>query len=119
MFENRYKTIEFMLAVWSAYCSLSMIDLLDIMRCPSLSSYERWLVFRRFCMVATAALVYIAVRIHRFVPWWAAVLNWLCAMNTNALAATLVVYVDLHATELFPEQAGIRLRTNQRAGLQV
>jgi hypothetical protein len=58
-----------------------------------------------------ASIIYIAISVHRALPYWCAIICWLCAMNTIALGAIVVVFVDDNASLVFPELAEFRVGT--------
>jgi hypothetical protein len=103
MYDNRDDPVELILCFWSLICTFHLIVLVDRIRRSGITPYQRWLVFRRSSLVVAASIIYLAIKTHRTLPYWCAVVCWLCAFNVIALGSVIVVFVDDNATMIFPE----------------
>lgn len=102
IYANRSKPWMVLHGACSLFWSLVLVVLLEAMKEPSLSMYQRWVVFKHFCGAGAVCFILMTVRVHAAVPWWFAVISWMCCANILIVGTLLVAFVDYHSTIIFP-----------------
>jgi hypothetical protein len=90
VFRNRDNPILVLLGAGMLVAFLSLLWLVEEIGMRN-NGHEKWLLFKRCCMVAAVTVLLMTIRVNLAVPWWFASMVWLLCLNTIVLGAAIVL----------------------------